>query len=158
MKRMTDPRGKGSLFACLLLAVALSGCGTATSGTSSTDVQLRGIAMSESTCPPTIPTGSVVRLSISEIESVVVCAHPNLPNSRSVTLARSDKTFNQVIAALAAPDQAATSGVACPAYADLPQPIVANTLRGAAVLVIPLDGCGHYQQAVNAALRLARPA
>jgi len=104
-----------------------------------------------------MPTGSVVRFSISEVESVVICAHANLPNSRSVTLARSDKTFNQLVAALAAPDKAATSGVACPAYADVPQPIVANTPRGAAVLVIPLDGCGHYQQAVNAALRVARP-
>jgi len=72
-----------------------------------------------------------------------------------VTVGAAQPLFTALINALSAPDETRTTG-ACPAYADLPQTVLAKTSDGVYQLSIPTDECGHYQRRALDALDRAR--
>lgn len=145
------------LLPVLLGVLTLTACGTATSADPSSGDALHGIAMDGSTCPTTVPVGPVVSVRPSQVTALTICAQPQVSTSRSVTVTRGDPRFDGLSAALAAADRPSASGVACPLYANLRQDVIARVGSGSVYVRIPLDGCGHYQQAVTAALARVRP-
>jgi hypothetical protein len=75
-----------------------------------------------------------------------------------VDLTPADARLRPLLTALSAPNEPAPSGgIACAAYADLPQTLVATVRDGTYVqLEIPTDSCAHYQRAATDALSAAR--
>jgi len=119
---------------------------------------LRGSRLTAVECPAPTRAGSAMTLRVSEVTAVLLCplAVPPLMQGGSVTLSQSNPAFVGLLTALAAADIKANKRIACPAYADIPQTVQAETASAVMVVHIPVDECGHYQQGALFALMRAR--
>jgi len=142
--------------AVLMVAVAtIVGCSSEKSRITPRAV-LRGVRVHNFECPPR-PTSRTARSApIPAPQALLLCplSTPGV-RSRAVTVVATQPLFTTWITALSAPDENRTTG-ACPAYADLPQNVLAKTSAGAYQLSIPTDECGHYQRRALDVLNRAR--
>lgn len=102
-------------------------------------------------CDPVVPCaaaasdGQQVSIAPGDVTAIRLCPLQNVNGPRrTVNVDSGDPGFTQLTAALAAPDGHSSPQTACPAYADLPQTVIAETSEGPMLLHIPVDGCGHY--------------
>lgn len=99
-------------------------------------------------------------MGISEVIAVLLCplTSPLPAQGAPVTISYSNPAFAGLLTALAAADIKAPKNkpIACPAYADVPQTVEAETSSAAMVVHIPTDECGHYQSAAIFALMRGR--
>ncbi len=117
---------------------------------------LRGVLVSKFECPPHLTSRVPTATRIVAVQVVLLCPlHvPGLP-AKAITISKSQPQFAPLLAGLSVPDESSTSGP-CPAYADLPQFVLARTTHGAYQVSIPVDACHHYQQRALQALDHAR--
>jgi hypothetical protein len=117
---------------------------------------LRGSPTSAFKCPTHFVAPVAAPKSISMPQALLLCPL-DMPGqgSSAVMIAPNQAAFQPLVDALSQPDQPSTGGV-CAAYADLPQVLLAKTARGVFQLVIPTDGCRHYERAALDALNRAR--
>jgi hypothetical protein len=138
------------------LAVAVAGCGSAKPQVAPKPV-LRGVPVSKFNCPPQ-PTSPAApnAYPIVGVQALLLCPlnTPGVP-TKAVTITNRHPQFATLLAALSVPDEPLTTG-ACPAFADLPQVVLARTPHGAYQLSIPVDACHHYQQRALESLNRAR--
>jgi len=152
--RVTRSRWRSAL--CVFFGVAvIAGCASAKPKATQSP-GLRGTAMSTFACParPTIPAAKPVAIDGARALRLCPLDAPGL-QPKTVTVTAYQPVFASLITALSVPDDPATRG-ACPAYADLPQTVLAQTSRCVYQVAIPVDGCMHYQRAALDALSRAR--
>jgi hypothetical protein len=131
---------------------------TSTSSRSTQTHGLRGIPVRDFACPPRVVSSASGAIPIEAAQAFLLCplAMPGR-SSKAVTVAANQPLFEVLVSALSAADTPPTPGTACPAYADLPQLVLAKTgAEGAFQVSIPTDGCGHYQRGALDALNRAR--
>jgi hypothetical protein len=154
LDRTTNRHGRTA--AVLMVALAtIVGCGSAKSHITPKSV-LRGVRVHQFECPPR-PTSGTARAAAIPAPRVLLLCPLDAPGVRSkaVTVVGTQPLFTTLITALSVPDETRT-GATCPAYADLPQNVLAKTSGGAYLLSIPTDECGHYQRRALDALNRAR--
>jgi hypothetical protein len=147
----------------VLLAVALAaGCGSASTGGAGgappVSSDLRAALWPTGACHSSDLVARPFKpLPGQAISTLMLCpqAIPSQPKRR-LTVARSSPQFAPLVRALAAPDEAKSTGL-CPQYANVAQLVLATTSTGTTYRVaIPVDGCQHYQRAALAAIARAR--
>lgn len=143
----------GLLF--VMLAAAVAGCASA-SHRAAPKPTLRGIPVGAFACPPHPTSPASMPARVVGVQALLLCAlhAPGVPD-KAVTITAHQPQFATLLAALSAPNETSTTGP-CPAYADLPQFVVAKTAHGAYEVSIPVDACHHYQRAALGALNRAR--
>ncbi|MGN6473445.1 MAG: hypothetical protein ACTHK4_07325 [Mycobacteriales bacterium] len=95
-----------------------------------------------------LPAASVRELRICP----VVAPSPFNRPQHAITLAPGSTHFEALLSALSLPDGVRAPNVMCPAYAELIQPVHAQTGSGPLLVHLPVDGCDHTLPAVSAAL------
>jgi hypothetical protein len=168
IRRGARRRAKVMLSAALLATTALiSGCASGqaenvtpfpTSVAVATTVTVRGVLATDGTCPTLAefglvrysqPAPAVGPISSADITQVTVCAFTAKAGADHL-IAR-PLTTNEIpglLKALSATDISPVPGQGCLAYGSLAIPIIATTGIGQHYYVdVPVDGCGHYQQA-----------
>jgi hypothetical protein len=95
-------------------------------------------------------------IRISAPQQLLLCPL-GLPDEQSspVRIVAGQQRFELLVSVLSRPDDPKT-GAVCPAYADLPQVVLVKTGKHSYRIVIPTDGCGHYQRPALDALNRAR--
>jgi len=117
---------------------------------------LRGSPTLEFKCAPRLVPPVAAPTPIAAPQALLLCPL-GMPGERStaITITANQSAFQPLINALSRADEPPT-GAACPAYADVPQVILAKTGSGVYQVSIPTDGCGHYQRDALDALNRAR--
>lgn len=117
---------------------------------------LRGIPVTKFECPPRPVSPAASPTPIGAAQALLLCplSMPGL-SSKAVTVTASQPLFKALSAALSAADEPPT-GSPCPAYADLPQFVLAKTRDRVYQVSIPTDACRHYQRGALDALNRAR--
>jgi hypothetical protein len=142
----------------LAVLVIVGACGSTTTARNAPKPQLRGVAVRRFVCPPHRVSAAQQVTPIGQPRALLLCplSVPG-PTGRPVRVTPQQAQFAALIDALSAPDVPLTTG-ACPAYADVPQFVLASSPRGVFEVSIPVDACHHYQQAALDALSRARKA
>jgi hypothetical protein len=135
-----------------VVGVLAAGCSSG-STTQSARPTIRGAQVPTFSCGARATTQQV-EVAPAAVTGLLLCRSVPVYN-RVVRVTPSDRVFTALVRALSVPDEPRASG-ACPAYADVPQPVVARTASETLVVHIPVDGCGHYQREPLQALHAAR--
>jgi hypothetical protein len=168
-------RPLGAVLVALLTACTGGPATTQPAATSPAPSGLRGHVVAVPTCPDlpsdfsvASPAGSAaaptmrVEIAPDDVTTLRLCPLQLPPSDvgtgAPVDLTGTDSQLRPLLAALALPNEPAPSGeIACAAYADLPQTLLATLSDGSVVqLEIPTDRCAHYQHAASEALVAAR--
>lgn len=141
-----------------ILAVAtVTGCGGASSGgvvhTAPPSHEISGrVAVTFTCATQTQRDTSMPRDSINRL---LLC--PVLPGEgKAVVLSASAPLFRRIVLGLATPGPRYGPHVACAAYADVEQEVLAASRSGRIVVDLPRDSCGHYSRSLLALLSQAR--
>jgi hypothetical protein len=89
----------------------------------------------------------------AEVTAILLC--PSQATGAPVTLEPPNPQFRPLLAALAIADEKATHGN-CLMYGDIPQTVEVKLQSEAALVLIPVDKCGHYNERVKTELNRAR--
>jgi len=137
------------------LAAAIAGCGSSKPAVTPKPM-LRGERVTTLTCPPHVTSSAATPTRILGVQRLLLCPlnEPGV-SGRTVAISPRQPQFASLVAALSVPDEPSTTG-ACPAYADIPQIVLAQTMHGLYEVSIPVDACHHYQRPVLEALNRAR--
>lgn len=114
---------------------------------------LRGSRVQSANCSVATVSGNDVRI-VGHVRSIRVCPTAMLTGA-VLSAARRPVVFRAMRSALSARDGAARADQFCTFYADIPRLVYVVTSKGAWVVHLPVDSCGHYTKAVVAALQMS---
>jgi hypothetical protein len=139
----------------MCLAASIAGCGSS-KPRGAAKPKLRGVPVRTFECPPDPKSPDASATRIVAVQTLLLCPlrAPGAP-AKAVTISKQQAQFASLLAALSVPDEASTTAP-CPAYADLPQFVLAKTSQRAYQVSIPVDACRHYQKHALEALDRAR--
>jgi hypothetical protein len=149
------------LVATVWTAALLAGCGGGSgnssvhSGGGGQGGWIRGDAIGVFSCTAK-SEGTSVRVAPSTVSEIRVCPLKTpVGTHHAYAIERGSPQFAPLVRALAAPDGKHTPGVMCPMYAQLIQPVIADSASGPLLVHVPVDGCGHYLPGAMSALTAA---
>jgi hypothetical protein len=103
--------------------------------------------------------GREVTLPPESVRRLIICPLAiDLPAHRRVNVARDGRLFARIVNELATPGASYGPDTACPAYADVPQKVLARGDPGWVRVDLPVDSCGHYDRRLLSLLTEARGA
>lgn len=91
------------------------------------------------------------------VTTLLLCP-PETPHQQQqpLTVTPSNRGFEPLLTALAAPDEPRQAGQVCTALAVVPSPILARTTSKTVLVRVPVDGCGAPEVAVQDAINEAK--
>jgi hypothetical protein len=124
---------------------------------STSGLTLHGFIVASFTCVASFNPGPTLTVPASAVTTLLLCP-PETPHQQQkpVTVTGSNRGFEPLLTALAAPDEPRQAGQACPALAVVPSPILARTASGSVLVKVPVDGCGFPRASVEAAINEAK--